>query len=114
MSRSISPGGLPTGIGSLPHLDADTAVALVKRYFPAVPHWPQLPKANRREYFTYQNLNLLSELGLLQIERYDRAFFTSDDAAWPERLAAFYEIYLQAGDGNAEASGQVRLSPRRR
>jgi hypothetical protein len=103
MSLQISPCGLPTGIGSLPYLDADAAVALVKRYFPAVPHWPQLPKANQREYFTYQNLNLLAELGLLQIERYDRAVFTCDGADWPERLAAFYDIYLQAADGNTEA-----------
>ncbi len=107
----ISPGGLPTGIGSLPYLDAGLAVAMVKKYFPTIPHWPQLPRANRREYFTYQNLNLLSELGLLQIERYDRAFFTSDDAAWPERLAAFYEIYLQAGDGNAEALARFAFPP---
>ena len=111
MSSHITPGGLPTGIGSLPYLDADAAVALVKRCFPAVPHWPQLPMANRREYFTYQNLNLLSELGLLQIERYDRAFFTCDDAAWPERLAAFYEIYLQADAGNAEALARFAFPP---
>jgi hypothetical protein len=111
MNLPIRPGGLPTGIGSLPYLDKDTAVALVKKYFPAVPHWPQLPRANKREYFTYQNLNLLAELGLLQIERYDRAFFASDDAAWPERLAAFYEIYLQAGAGNVEALARFAFPP---
>jgi len=111
MSKTISPGGLPTGIGSLPYLDAETAVALVRRCFPAIPHWPQLPWANRREYFTYQNLNLLSELKLLHIEHDDSAFFTCDEAAWPERLAAFYEIYLQAVDGDAGALDRLAFPP---
>jgi hypothetical protein len=111
MSTLFSPGGLPTGIGSLPYLDAGLAVSLVKKYFPAIPHWPQLPKANRREYFTYQNLNLLLDLGLLQIERSDHAFFTCDDAAWPDRLAAFYEIYLQASAGSEEAFARLAFPP---
>ncbi|MGD0154283.1 MAG: hypothetical protein ABSC17_11115 [Thermacetogeniaceae bacterium] len=95
----ISPGGLPTGIGSLPHLDAATAVSLVKKYFPAVPHWPQLPMANKREYFTHQFLQLLLDLGLLRVERETCASFTCDDPEWPDRLAAFYDIYLQASAG---------------
>jgi hypothetical protein len=111
MSMSISPGGLPTGIGSLPHLDADTAVALVKRYFPAVPHWPQLPKANRREYFTYQNLQLLQDIGLLKVERETSASFASDDPEWPERLATFYEIYLQASAGSDQAFARFAFPP---
>jgi hypothetical protein len=111
MITPVKPGGLPTGIGSLPYLDAGPAVDLIKRYFPAVPHWPQLPRANQREYFTYQNLNLLAELGLLRIERPDRAFFACDDAAWPERLASFYDIYLQAGAGRAEALSGLAFPP---
>ena len=41
--------GLATGIGSLPLTDAHAAVDLILRYIPAVPFWPQLPKADLRE-----------------------------------------------------------------
>ncbi len=99
----ISPGGLPTGIGSLPYLDAAAAVSLVKKYFPAAPHWPQLPMANRREYFTHQFLQLLLDLGLLRVERETCVSFACDDPEWTDRLAAFYDIYLQASAGSDEA-----------
>lgn len=36
--------GLATGIGSLPHQDAEKALDLIFKYVPAVPFWPQLPK----------------------------------------------------------------------
>ncbi len=111
MNMRISPGGLPTGIGSLPHLDAEAAVALVKRHFPAIPHWPQLPKANRREYFTHQFLQLLLDLGLLRVEGETRASFACDDPEWPERLAAFYDIYLQACAGSEDAFARLAFPP---
>ncbi|MCX5708118.1 MAG: methionine synthase [Candidatus Omnitrophica bacterium] len=41
--------GLATGIGSLPHQDADKAVDFVFKYLPQVPFWPQLPKRDIRE-----------------------------------------------------------------
>lgn len=99
----ISPGGLPTGIGSLPYLDAAAAVSLVRKYFPTIPHWPQLPKANKREYFTHQFLQLLLELGLLKVEKETRVTFTCDEPEWLERLATFYDLYLQASAGSDEA-----------
>jgi hypothetical protein len=111
MSRSFSPGGLPTGIGSLPHLDAEAAVALVKRNFPVIPHWPQLPRADRREYFTHQFLQLLLDLGLLQVEGETRVSFACDEPEWPERLAAFYDIYLQASAGSEDAFARLAFPP---
>ena len=36
--------GLPTAIGSMPHKDPKTACALVVKYLPEIPFWPQLPK----------------------------------------------------------------------
>lgn len=40
---------LPTGIGSLPHLNADKACELVLENFTELPFWPQLPKLGFRE-----------------------------------------------------------------
>ncbi|MCX5696670.1 MAG: hypothetical protein NTU54_01645 [Candidatus Omnitrophica bacterium] len=40
---------LPTGIGSLPCVDANQALDLVFKYCPQVPFWPQLPKRDPRE-----------------------------------------------------------------
>ncbi|MFA5410386.1 MAG: hypothetical protein WC321_00800 [Candidatus Omnitrophota bacterium] len=41
--------GLATGIGSLPHQNADEALDLIFKYCPEIPFWPQLPKRNIRE-----------------------------------------------------------------
>jgi methionine synthase II (cobalamin-independent) len=41
--------GLATGIGSMPHKDADAALDLVFKYAPQIPFWPQLPQRHIRE-----------------------------------------------------------------
>lgn len=41
--------GLATGIGSLPHQDAELALDLIFRYLPSLPFWPQLPRRDARE-----------------------------------------------------------------
>lgn len=41
--------GLATGIGSLPHKDADEALDLIFRYLPHMPFWPQLVRRDARE-----------------------------------------------------------------
>lgn len=41
--------GLATGIGSLPHTEAEEAVDLVFKYLPEIPFWPQLPKRGPKE-----------------------------------------------------------------
>ncbi len=45
----IKARALPTGIGSLPYVDANQALDLVFNYCPQVPFWPQLPKRDPRE-----------------------------------------------------------------
>lgn len=40
---------IATGIGSLPHKDARTAVDLVLRHCPDMPFWPQLPRLSKKE-----------------------------------------------------------------
>jgi methionine synthase II (cobalamin-independent) len=41
--------GLATGIGSLPHKEAQAALDLIFKYSPQIPFWPQLPKRDLRE-----------------------------------------------------------------
>jgi methionine synthase II (cobalamin-independent) len=41
--------GLATGVGSLPHKDADSALDLIFKSVPQAPFWPQLPKRDLRE-----------------------------------------------------------------
>ena len=41
--------GLATGVGSLPHQDADSALDLIFKYLPNIPFWPQLPQRDPRE-----------------------------------------------------------------
>lgn len=96
----LQPKGLATGIGSLPHCDPEQAVALVMKYLKKAPHWPQLPRLSEKEFFVHQFLNFLVELGLLQITKGTKAFFTSDSPLWPERLARFYDAYLRCTEGD--------------
>ena len=41
--------GLATGVGSLPHQDANSALDLIFKYLPSIPFWPQLPQRGPRE-----------------------------------------------------------------
>lgn len=46
--------GLATGIGSMPHKEADSALDLIFKYLPEIPFWPQLPKRDVRESMVAQ------------------------------------------------------------
>jgi hypothetical protein len=59
--------GLATGIGSLPHQDAESALDLIFKYTPNIPFWPQLPQRDKREGMIAQfseNLPLDNKEGL--------------------------------------------------
>ena len=45
---------LPTGIGSMPHTNPDEACAIIMRYFPDIPFWPQLPRRSPKENMVVQ------------------------------------------------------------
>lgn len=49
MSTKFEFGCLPTAIGSMPQVDPDEACSIVRKYLPAIPAWPQLPKRSSRE-----------------------------------------------------------------
>jgi methionine synthase II (cobalamin-independent) len=48
-ARWFRPEFLPTMVGSLPHTDPDVACALVEKFIPEIPCWPQLPRRDERE-----------------------------------------------------------------
>lgn len=56
------PAGRVTGIGSLPHLDADEAVRFVREFSSEIPFWPQLPQRSPAESMIPQMLPLLLDL----------------------------------------------------
>ncbi|RMG91910.1 MAG: methionine synthase [Candidatus Dadabacteria bacterium] len=98
LSDLLSPGGLPTGIGSLPHTDPAPAVDAVLRHLPEIPFWPQLPRRSPLE-------------GM--VPQYVEGFPVGDDLRLPDAeegvrgLERFYERVLA---GDLEAFG---LSPKR-
>jgi methionine synthase II (cobalamin-independent) len=78
-----------TGIGSLPHLDADEACGLVLRGFD-IPFWPQLPKVSFLESMIPQ----FSEgMPFVRINRERETIFVRRDES--DELERFYEGYQE-------------------
>ncbi len=78
--------GLATGIGSLPHQDADSALDLIFNYIPDIPFWPQLPKRVSREGMVAQ---FSENLPFLKINQNGLNFKAPD--AKDKELEVFYE-----------------------
>lgn len=95
------PQFLSTGVGSLPHTDVAEALRCIMRNVPEAPHWPQLPKQGAESSFAGQYLRALVETGV--IAGYGELAFQVEADDWAERMAAFYELYLQAAEGNEGA-----------
>ncbi len=99
---SFQPQGLATGIGSMPFTKPQDALRLMKKYFPAAPHWPQLPSRGRKEHFVNQYLRPLVQTGLL-VDDGDKIYFDTQNPAWTDRLTDFYGIYLACEEGDQAA-----------
>ena len=54
MSAKLEFGCLPTAIGSMPHTNAEEACAIIMKYLPDIPIWPQLPKRSPKENMIVQ------------------------------------------------------------
>jgi methionine synthase II (cobalamin-independent) len=54
MSTKFEFGCLPTGIGSMPHTDPAEACAMIMKYLPDIPAWPQLPRRSSQEDMVIQ------------------------------------------------------------
>ncbi|MFH1355032.1 MAG: hypothetical protein ABIH19_02665 [Candidatus Omnitrophota bacterium] len=78
--------GLATGIGSLPHKDAQAALDLIFQYIPHVPFWPQLPKRDKREGMVAQ---FSENIPFLKVDQEGLKFDSL--GAGDFRLEEFYE-----------------------
>lgn len=105
----VIPRGLVTGIGSLPHTEADEALKLVLHALPFVPHWPQLPKRGDEDSFLGQYIGALVSTGV--IERFENPCFRIDAADWEKKAAAFYALYHSAQAGDEQRLAPFSLSP---
>jgi hypothetical protein len=94
---------LATGIGSLPYLNPAPALKLIKHDLAVFPHWPQLPRRSGAEGFVRQFLGALEAQGIVAAGGKPRFLNEADE--WPERLTAFYSIYLGACQGDETAIG---------
>lgn len=83
--------GLATGIGSLPHKDAQAALGLIFKYLPYIPFWPQLPKRDVREGMIAQ---FSEHLPCLKVSREGLFFSTLHDR--DKELEMFYEHIISA------------------
>ncbi len=82
-----------TGIGSLPDIGENKALALIRESFPLCPHWPQFP-TRPEEYYDNQALYLLKKLNLMKKETGKNPRFQDQDSKFLDNVALFYEIYL--------------------
>jgi methionine synthase II (cobalamin-independent) len=84
--------GLATGIGSLPHKDADKAIDLIFECLARIPFWPQLPKRDIREGMVAQ---FSENLPCLKVSREGLFFSPLEDKE--KELEIFYE-HIISGD----------------
>lgn len=104
---SFMPYCAASGIGSLPHTDVKAALDLVLANVPEVPHWPQLPRRGHIEHFVYQYLWPLVRLGLLKEDR----IIPANDADFPDRLAEFFTLYLEAEENAQTLATAFAIPP---
>jgi hypothetical protein len=104
------PEALATAIGSLPHREPKPALDLIEQNLDLIPHWPQLPLRGPQEGFVRQYLYPLLQTGLLEWEGEKIRFATGADD-WPDRLAAFYALYLAVEEGDDDALQQFAIPP---
>jgi len=97
--------GLATGIGSMPHKDADSALDLIFKYLPNIPFWPQLPKRDVREGMVAQ----FSE-GLPCIKVTDNGiFFNPEDKE--KELEEFYKRIIATESRHGPDIDYFKISP---
>lgn len=107
----ISPKGLATGIGSLPHMDPIEATIAVFKFLPDCPFWPQLPRRSRLEGMVLQYVEGfpglrpsetggdpfidIGEKGLAELEPFYECVFAGNLDAFAlsnERAEGFYSF----------------------
>jgi methionine synthase II (cobalamin-independent) len=79
---------LPTGIGSLPHLNAREACRIVLENFGEIPFWPQLPKLGFQENMYAQ---FAYDLPGVQIDFEGKKISADSETKLPNEIDGFYE-----------------------
>ncbi len=92
---------LATAIGSFPHDEAKKAVDIIIETMPEAPVWPQLPKIGLTEQMEIQYSESMPR-AVIDSEKGRMYFDTSGD--YSEELAAFYESYMNAAEGDGDLS----------
>ncbi|KJR45705.1 hypothetical protein UF75_3898 [Desulfosporosinus sp. I2] len=100
-NNSFKPHFLTTGVGSVPLKTSEDALGLIWKSVPFAPHWPQLPSLGAESSFVGQYLNALIETGV--IANVQEPKFQVEATDWVDRMTVFYELYLEAVDGNEQA-----------
>jgi methionine synthase II (cobalamin-independent) len=123
MSAKLEFGCLPTAIGSMPHTNPGEACAIIMKYLPDIPVWPQLPGRSSRENMIIQfsegfpgivikgdkihiqsSANFESELEQIYIDcEQDNAYKYSISTEYAAGLYAF----LSQATGSKMVKGQV-------
>ena len=98
---AFAPGGMATGIGSLPFEDPEKALSLILTELLEAPHWPQLPRRSSREHFVYQFLQPLVACGMVILRNNHWVFDMARDTC-AECLTDFYTTCLPAEEGDSE------------
>jgi hypothetical protein len=83
-----------TGIGSVPYKDPHEAVALILKYFPEIPFWPQLVRLGFREEMVAQGAGGLPGL-IVDLEAHQVNL--DPEASREMALAQFYETLWAGG-----------------
>ena len=83
-----------TGIGSVPFVDSQEAVALILKHFPEIPFWPQLVRLGFREEMVAQGAGGLPGL---KVDLEARQVFLDPEASREMALAQFYETLWAGG-----------------
>lgn len=92
---------LPLGIGSLPYLETSEAMKLIQNTLSEIPHWPQLPNQSSAEDMLNQYAFPLVKLGLVS-EKGGKPFFDTSEENWFDKVAEFYNQYLEIIEGGSE------------
>ena len=82
---------IATGIGSLPIVEADQAVAWSRTHLPEAPIWPQLPKRSFLEHFCVQ---YSEDLPGMVVDRRKERLWADASRDLSGELERFYERYL--------------------
>ncbi len=97
---AVIPGILCTAIGSLPHMEPDSAVDLIMRSLHRAPHAPQLSRADAREQMWLQFTEGLPRFRV-DLENQKHYFDTSGDSL--KEVEEFYSRYLEITEGSSAA-----------